>query len=162
MGKEVISRFSFDLPTHGLFYTDSNGREMLERKLNFRPTWSVDIQEPVSANYYPVTSRITLRDGDTEISILTDRAQGGTSLHDGEVELMASTLILHCSGSNWQFIYVFLIPYDNIPCLNFKRNLWELLLYVHVLETHFDTVIWVESCRHYVTDSSEIWTYAIW
>ena len=100
VGKEVISRFSFDLPTHGLFYTDSNGREMLERKRNFRPTWSVDIKEPVSANYYPVTSRITLRDGDTELSILTDRAQGGTSLHDGEVELMVSTLTLqHFSGS---------------------------------------------------------------
>lgn len=101
VGKEVISRFSFGLPTHGLFYTDSNGREMLERKRNFRPTWSVDIQEPVSANYYPVTSRITLRDGDMEVSILTDRAQGGTSLHDGDVELMVSTLILqHFSGSN--------------------------------------------------------------
>lgn len=107
VGKEVISRFSFDVPTHGLFYTDSNGREMLERKRNFRPTWSVDIQEPVSANYYPVTSRITLRNGDTEFSILTDRAQGGTSLHDGEVELMVSTLILqYFSGSNCQFMYV--------------------------------------------------------
>jgi lysosomal alpha-mannosidase len=95
VGKEVISRFSFDLPTHGLFYTDSNGREMLERKRNFRPTWPVDIKEPVSANYYPVTSRITLRDGDTEISVLTDRAQGGTSLHDGEVELMVHRRLLH-------------------------------------------------------------------
>jgi lysosomal alpha-mannosidase len=94
VGKEVISRFSSDLPSHGLFYTDSNGREMLERKRNFRPTWSVDIQEPVSANYYPVTSRITLRAGDTEFSILTDRAQGGTSLHDGELELMVSALVL--------------------------------------------------------------------
>jgi lysosomal alpha-mannosidase len=94
VGKEVISRFSFNLASHGLFYTDSNGREMLERKLNYRPTWSVDIQEPVSANYYPVTSRIALRDGDMEFSILTDRAQGGTSLHDGEMELMVSALIL--------------------------------------------------------------------
>jgi hypothetical protein len=52
----------------------------------------VNIKEPVSANYYPVTSRITLRDGDKEFSILTDRAQGGTSLHDGEVELMVSAM----------------------------------------------------------------------
>jgi hypothetical protein len=92
VGKEIISRFKSDLLSDGLFYTDSNGREMLERKRNFRPTWSVNIKEPVSANYYPVTSRITLRDGDEEFSILTDRAQGGTSLHDGEVELMASVM----------------------------------------------------------------------
>lgn len=93
MGKEIISRFKSDLLSDGLFYTDSNGREMLERKRNFRPTWSVNIKEPVSANYYPVTSRITLRDGDKEFSILTDRAQGGTSLNNGEVELMVNVTI---------------------------------------------------------------------
>jgi lysosomal alpha-mannosidase len=90
VGKEIISRFKLDFLSDGLFYTDSNGREMLERKRNFRPTWSVNITEPVSANYYPVTSRIALRDGNEEFSILTDRAQGGTSLQDGEMELMAS------------------------------------------------------------------------
>jgi lysosomal alpha-mannosidase len=94
VGKEIISRFSSDFVSHGLFYTDSNGREVLERKRNFRPTWPVNIEEPVSANYYPVTSRISLRDGDKEFSILTDRAQGGTSLHDGEVELMVSVFKL--------------------------------------------------------------------
>ncbi|KDR11229.1 lysosomal alpha-mannosidase isoform X2 [Zootermopsis nevadensis] len=95
VGKEIISRFKSDLLSDGLFYTDSNGREMLERKRNFRPTWSVNIKEPVSANYYPVTSRITLRDGDKEFSILTDRAQGGTSLNNGEVELMVHRRLLH-------------------------------------------------------------------
>jgi lysosomal alpha-mannosidase len=93
VGKEVISRFSSDLPSRGLFYTDSNGREMLERKRNFRPTWSLSTEETVSANYYPVTSRITLRDGDEELSVLTDRAQGGASLHDGELELMVSVFM---------------------------------------------------------------------
>jgi lysosomal alpha-mannosidase len=95
VGKEIISRFTSDLASHGVFYTDSNGREVLERKRNFRPTWPVNIKEPVSANYYPVTSRIALRDGDKEFSILTDRAQGGTSLHDGEVELMVSVFMLY-------------------------------------------------------------------
>jgi lysosomal alpha-mannosidase len=100
VGKEIISRFSSDFVSHGLFYTDSNGREILERKRNFRPTWSVNIKEPVSANYYPVTSRISLRDGDKEFSILTDRAQGGTSLHDGEVELMVSVFMLRYISRN--------------------------------------------------------------
>lgn len=40
------------------FYTDSNGREMLKRKLNFRPSWNLDVKQPVAGNYYPVTAAI--------------------------------------------------------------------------------------------------------
>lgn len=32
LGKEIISRFETDLQTAGRFYTDSNGREILERR----------------------------------------------------------------------------------------------------------------------------------
>lgn len=32
-GKEIISRFQTPLQTRALFYTDSNGRQMLERRL---------------------------------------------------------------------------------------------------------------------------------
>nr|KAG5714609.1 hypothetical protein BaRGS_000097 [Batillaria attramentaria] len=31
-GKEVISRFSTNLQTNGVFYTDANGREVLRRE----------------------------------------------------------------------------------------------------------------------------------
>lgn len=43
-------------------------------------------------NYYPVTSKILMRDENQniEVAILTDRAQGGSSLRDGELELMVS------------------------------------------------------------------------
>lgn len=42
LGKEVISRFDTNLKTNGIFYTDSNGREMQKRKRDFRPTWSYE------------------------------------------------------------------------------------------------------------------------
>ena len=32
LGKEVISRLDTDINTSGYFYTDSNGREVLERR----------------------------------------------------------------------------------------------------------------------------------
>ncbi|XP_064135965.1 lysosomal alpha-mannosidase-like [Loxodonta africana] len=57
-GKEVISRFDTTLETHGRFYTDSNGREILERRRDYRPTWNLNQTEPVAGNYYPVNSRI--------------------------------------------------------------------------------------------------------
>ena len=48
-GKEVIIRFNTSLASKGLFYTDSNGREFLERQRNFRPTWKLQNVQPVRA-----------------------------------------------------------------------------------------------------------------
>ncbi|CAH1973774.1 unnamed protein product [Acanthoscelides obtectus] len=94
-GKEVITRFTTPLKTSSQFYTDSNGREMLKRVRNTRPTWKLQLEEPVAGNYYPVTSKIVITDGDLELAVLTDRAQGGTSLEDGEVELMVHRACMH-------------------------------------------------------------------
>ena len=42
----------------------------------------------MASNYYPVTTGIALRDSDAELAVLTDVAQGGTSLRSGSLELM--------------------------------------------------------------------------
>ena len=41
----------------------------------------------VSASFYPVTTSIFIQDNQTDLSVLTDRSQGGTSLGDGEVSM---------------------------------------------------------------------------
>lgn len=92
LGKEVISRFSTGWPTAGQFYTDANGRQTLLRKRDFRPTWSLKSSEPVASNYYPVTSHIAIRHEGASLSVLPDRAQGGASLRDGDLELMVRHL----------------------------------------------------------------------
>ncbi|CAK7293605.1 Lysosomal alpha-mannosidase [Vulpes lagopus] len=97
-GKEVISRFDTVLETKGLFYTDSNGREILERRRDYRPTWKLNQTEPVAGNYYPVNSRIYIRDGHVQLTVLTDRSQGGSSLRDGSVELMVHRRLLKDDG----------------------------------------------------------------
>ncbi|KAG8262573.1 carbohydrate binding [Homalodisca vitripennis] len=76
------------MATNATFYTDSNGREMLKRVLNQRPTYKTQLEEPIAGNYYPVSTRIMLKDDKSHFSIITDRSQGGTSLRDGEMELM--------------------------------------------------------------------------
>ncbi|CAG2256090.1 LAMAN [Mytilus edulis] len=95
-GKEVISRFSTDLATKGVVYTDANGREILQRKRNHRDTWNFTSKEPVSGNYYPVNSRIYLRDETKKVqfTVLTDRSQGGGSITDGNLELMVHRRLL--------------------------------------------------------------------
>ena len=96
IGKEVVTKYHSNLNSSGEFYTDSNGREMLKRTRNYRPTWSLNLQEEVSGNYYPVTAKISLKDEEKllKLSVLTDRAEGGTSLKDGEIELMLHRRLL--------------------------------------------------------------------
>ncbi|KAB7502024.1 Lysosomal alpha-mannosidase [Armadillidium nasatum] len=78
IGKEIVNQFHFkNLKTNQTFYTDANGREMQKRVKDFRPTWKLNSTEPVSQNYYPVTSRIIISssDGKTKAAIMNDRAQ---------------------------------------------------------------------------------------
>lgn len=95
VGKEVITRFKSDIKSDGVFYTDSNGREMLKRQRNHRETWNLKLHESVAGNYYPVTTKIALEDSTARMAILTDRAQGGSSLQDGSLELMIHRRLLH-------------------------------------------------------------------
>ncbi|KAJ8951630.1 hypothetical protein NQ318_012300 [Aromia moschata] len=95
---EVITRYTTELNTDGVFYTDSNGREIIYRKKDFRPTYEYTDEEPQSGNYYPVDTKILLKDGEEQFAVITDRAEGGSSLHSGEVELMLSRNLLHDEG----------------------------------------------------------------
>lgn len=47
-GKEIITKYKTNIQNGGLFYTDSNGRQKLERKRNYRPTWNVNLEEKVA------------------------------------------------------------------------------------------------------------------
>lgn len=95
-GREIISRFSTNLNSGKDFYTDANGREMILRTKNFRPTWDLELSEPVAGNYYPVNSRIMLTDtkANAAFVVMIDRSQGGSSLSSGELELMVHRRIL--------------------------------------------------------------------
>jgi len=49
-----------------------------------------DEHDPVASNYYPITSHIYMIDSKSgyRMSVITDRAQGGGSIEDGQIELM--------------------------------------------------------------------------
>jgi hypothetical protein len=87
-GKEIVTRLSSNIDSSGIFYTDSNGREFMERKRNYRPTWDLNVYEPVAGNYYPVNAAIYIEDSSAGLAVATDRTQGGSSLVDGSIELM--------------------------------------------------------------------------
>ena len=81
--------FPADLNTQNTWYTDANGRDMQKRVFNYRPTWKLNVTDPVSGNFYPVDSSIYAEEvGGRRLTIITDRAQGGASLANGELQLM--------------------------------------------------------------------------
>ena len=99
IGKEVVARYNTTVDNHGIFYTDSNGREFLRRKRNYRPTWNFTVYEPIAGNYYPINTAMYVDEAITQansssrrepaaFAVVTDRSQGGGSIVDGTVELM--------------------------------------------------------------------------
>ncbi|KAJ8675164.1 hypothetical protein QAD02_010950 [Eretmocerus hayati] len=95
-GKEIVVKYTSDFKTDGEFYTDSNSRGMLKRKLKFFSSWDSQLTDDIAHNYYPITSKITIEDKrkQTRLSVLTDRAEGGSSLSDGNIELMVHRALL--------------------------------------------------------------------
>lgn len=87
-GKEVVSRFSTSIASAGELLTDSNGREMLRRQRNFRPTWKLNQTEAVAGNYFPCNAAAAIRDAKAQLTVLVDASQGVASLTDGDLELM--------------------------------------------------------------------------
>lgn len=97
-GHEVITKYTTDIASDAHYYTDSNGRELMTRIRDYRPTWKLNLTEPVSSNYYPVNALINIKDDDTQLTILTDRSEGGASMQDGEIELMVHRRIMYDDG----------------------------------------------------------------
>jgi lysosomal alpha-mannosidase len=73
VGKEIILRYDTDIQSQSKFYTDANGREVLERIRDYRPTWNYTVAEPVSGNYYPVNSRIWIKEQNRQFTVLTGK-----------------------------------------------------------------------------------------
>ena len=98
IGKEIIMRYDTNIASQSKYYTDANGREVLERTRDYRPTWNYTINEPVSGNYYPINSRIWIKDQSKQLTVLTDRSHGGGSIHDGSIEIMLHRRLLYDDG----------------------------------------------------------------
>ncbi|KDP22539.1 hypothetical protein JCGZ_26370 [Jatropha curcas] len=88
IGKEVIAKITTTLENNKTFYTDSNGRDFVERIRDYRKDWDLQVNQPVAGNYYPINLGIYMKDGSSELSVLVDRPVGGSSIVDGQLELM--------------------------------------------------------------------------
>ncbi|KAM7509321.1 hypothetical protein LguiA_019774 [Lonicera macranthoides] len=94
-GKEIATQIKTNLKTNKTFYTDSNGRDFIKRVRDYREDWDLQVTEPIAGNYYPINLGIYVEDETTELSVLVDRAVGGSSLVDGQIELMLHRRLIH-------------------------------------------------------------------
>ncbi|KAF6169657.1 hypothetical protein GIB67_004049 [Kingdonia uniflora] len=95
IGKEVTTQFTTTMKTNKTFYSDSNGRDFVERIRDYRTDWDLEVNQPVAGNYYPVNLGVYVQDNMTELSVLVDRSVGGSSIVDGQIELMLHRRFLH-------------------------------------------------------------------
>jgi len=77
---EVVTSFSTSINTQGTFTTDSNGFEYQQRKF----VYDLDIQ----GNYYPLVYSSYINDMISQLSVISERSHGASSLLDGELEVM--------------------------------------------------------------------------
>ncbi|KAL8557426.1 hypothetical protein ACS0TY_004737 [Phlomoides rotata] len=94
-GKEIIAQISTALNTNKTFYTDSNGRDFIKRIRDYRSDWDLEVHQPIAGNYYPINLGIYVEDETRELSVLVDRSVGGSSLKDGQIELMLHRRLLN-------------------------------------------------------------------
>ncbi|GAB4848626.1 hypothetical protein Ancab_003333 [Ancistrocladus abbreviatus] len=95
VGKEVITQITTTMKTNKTFYTDSNGRDLIRRIRDYRADWDLEVNQPVAGNYYPINLGIYIADDSMELSVLVDRSVGGSSIADGQIELMLHRRLLH-------------------------------------------------------------------
>ncbi|KAK7290560.1 hypothetical protein RIF29_05068 [Crotalaria pallida] len=93
-GKEVVTQLSTTLETNKTFYTDSNGRDFIKRIRDYRTDWDYEVNQPIAGNYYPINLGIYVKDDKREFSVLVDRPIGGSSLEDGQIDLMVHRRLL--------------------------------------------------------------------
>ncbi|KAL6078170.1 Mannosidase alpha class 2B member 1 [Balamuthia mandrillaris] len=93
----MITKFNTNISNAHTWYTDSEGQEMQQRRYNYRPTWQLQVNEPVAGNYYPINTAAYINDtnSDMRFTIVTDRSQGASSLTNGEFEVMLHRRLLH-------------------------------------------------------------------
>jgi hypothetical protein len=100
LGKEIITQYTTSFASKGAWYTDSNGQEMQWRQRNFQETYDPAPTNPIASNYYPATTAVYLNDtvSGNRLSILIDRAEGCSSIQDGQIEVMVHRRLLYDDG----------------------------------------------------------------
>jgi len=79
-GLEIITLFSTNISTQGAITTDDNGFELLRRQYQSNV--------PIEGNYYPLIYAAYINDKSSQLTVVSERSHGVSSLKDGALEVM--------------------------------------------------------------------------
>lgn len=84
---EIVMRFQTRIHNGETFYTDLNGLQIIKRQ-RFSKI-------PLQGNYYPIPSAIYIEDDNLRLTVVSAQPLGGSSLADGEIEIMQDRRLTH-------------------------------------------------------------------
>jgi lysosomal alpha-mannosidase len=95
---QVITRFNTNISNHGVFYTDGNGYQMIQR--TFLPEGRPDDADKgasIAGNFYPMTSKAYIRSENSplQLTLMTSRSHGVSSQGEGSIEIMLHRSLLN-------------------------------------------------------------------
>ncbi|KAM4766545.1 alpha-mannosidase 2x isoform 1-T1 [Cyanocitta cristata] len=80
INKELALRFSTDIESDDIFFTDLNGFQIQPRRYQQKL--------PLQANFYPMPAMAYIQDMQSRLTLLTAQALGVSSLHSGQLEVI--------------------------------------------------------------------------
>jgi hypothetical protein len=101
-GKDITVNFELEQLKDGnsTFYTDSNSLEMQERRLNYRPSFTFNAVNNISANYYPIASAVSIKEyaqdaPKVQMTVLNEKTQAGSAhLVPGRIEMIQNRRLI--------------------------------------------------------------------
>ncbi|XP_077992129.1 epididymis-specific alpha-mannosidase-like [Glandiceps talaboti] len=99
VNKELITRFTTNLSTDKILYSDENGYQTLKR------TYRTDATESIAQNYYPMVSTAYIQDDkeDMRLTLLSDSSHGVSSLGNGMIEVMLHRRLINNEAMTFNF-----------------------------------------------------------
>ncbi|XP_076828184.1 epididymis-specific alpha-mannosidase-like isoform X2 [Brachyhypopomus gauderio] len=82
VNREAVLRTTTSLRNNRTVYTDDNGYQMMKRR------YKQYVNNTVSRNYYPMVRGAYIEDDSSRLILLSERAHGVASLHQGQIEVM--------------------------------------------------------------------------
>jgi hypothetical protein len=135
------------------FWTDANGMKMMRRFKDFRQGWKYEITDKVSGNFYPVNSKISIRDrkgykysendyeglnkDDRMITVHNDRPQSAGAMSSGQIMFLVHRFsteddrrgvgepIFEISSATKYFRARHTIVFDNSICQTYFEHFYQ-------------------------------------
>ena len=88
LGVEAMLRFTTNISSGAIWFTDSQGLEMQRRERDKRPNYPYTLTEPIASNIFPANVISMINDSSSGFAVVSDVTRGVASMSSGQLELL--------------------------------------------------------------------------